>query len=193
MISIEEKHLLILENEKRFADTLALRVLDKPQLSVWMILIPIIFVHYFYRMQKFSTGRKEFADHYMIGRKRALNEALAVIRTGKNPDIDSMAKLSTMPLEVRQQNTQLLALLVSHYIDLMRSEGDNFDSLIRCSYKTRTNYLLFINQLNQIEKALNSALKPHLTNTLEEICDIIDAIEMHSERLRRKHAEAVFP
>ena len=193
MTSIENKHLLILENEMIFADTLAVRVLDKPKLSVWMILIPIIFVHYFYRIQKFTSGRRSFAENYMIGRKRALNEALAIVQTGKRADIDALVNLSTMPLEVRELNAKLLALLVSHYADLMGSVGDNFDALIRSAYKNRTNYLLFINQLNQNEKALNTALKPHLSNHFNEINDIIHTIEIHSEKMRRNHAESVFP
>jgi hypothetical protein len=193
MTSFSEKHVIILENEKRFADALAVLVLDKPKLSVWMILIPIIFVYYFYRLQKFSNGRTAFAENYMISRKRALNEALAVIQTGKEPDIDKLVKLSSLPEDVRKQNAALLALLVSHYTDLLRSDGDNFESLVQSAYRSRTNYLLFNNQLNQVEKTLNSTLMPHLDGTLEGVNDIVSAIERHSEKLRRDHAEAIFP
>lgn len=193
MTSFEDKHLLILENEMKFADTLALQVLDRPNLSVWMILIPIIFVHYFYRVQKFSSGRRAFAENYLISRKRALSESLAALQTGRSPDIDALANVSAMPLEVREHNAKLLRLLVSHYMDLMRSSGEDFDTLIRSAYKNRTNYLLFIHQLNQNEKALNTALKPHLSNRLEDITGIIHKIETHSEKLRRSHAESVFP
>lgn len=193
MSTVDQKHQIILEHEKRFADLLALRVLEKPKLSVWMILIPIIFVHYFHRIQKFNTGRNAFAENYMIVRKRALDEALDVIRTEKSPDIEGLARLSKLPEAVHGSNLKMLDILVSHYTDLMRSDGDTIESLFRSAYKSRTNYLLFVNQLNQIERTLNSALKPHLADSVEEVDEIISAMEMHSERLRRNHAETVFP
>jgi len=193
MSTVDQKHQIILEHEKRFADHLALQVLEKPKLSVWMILIPIIFVHYFHRMQKFSSGRKAFAENYMIVRKRALDEALEVIRTERTPDIKGLVKLSKLPEVVHESNLKMIDLLVLHYTDLIRSDGDTMESLVRSAYKTRTNYLLFVNQLNQIEKALNSALKPHLADSLEGVDEIISAMEIYSERLRRSHAETVFP
>ena len=193
MSTVDQKHQIILEHEKRFADLLALRVLDKPKLSVWMILIPIIFIHYFYRIQKFNSGRNAFAENYIILRKRALDEALVVIRTEKAPDIEGLARLSKLPETVHKPNLKMLDLLVSHYTDLMQSDGDTIESLVRSAYKTRTNYLLFINQLNQIERTLNSTLKPHLADSLEGVDEIISAMEIYSERLRRSHAATVFP
>ncbi|MDF1593104.1 MAG: NF038143 family protein [Desulfobacterales bacterium] len=193
MSTVDQKHQIILAHEKNFADYLALRVLEKPKLSVWMILIPIIFVHYFHRIQKFNSGRSAFAENYMILRERAMDEALDVIQTGRTPDIDGLAMLSTLTEAVHRPNLKMLELLVSHYTDLMRSEGDTMESLVRSFYKTRTNYLLFVNQLNQTERALNAVLKPHLTESVERIDEIISAMETNSEKIRRYHAETVFP
>lgn len=193
MSTVDQKHQIILEHEKRFADFLALQVLEKPKLSVWMILIPIIFVHYFHRIQKFNSGRSAFAENYMIVRKRALDEALDVIQTERTPDIHGLARLSTLPESVHGPNLKMLDLLVSHYTDLMRSDGDTMESLVRSFYKTRTNYLLFVNQLTQTERALNSVLKPHLADSVEGVDEIISAMEIYSEKLRRNHAETVFP
>jgi len=193
MSTVDQKHQTILEHEERFADLLALRVLEKPKLNVWMILIPIIFVHYFYRMQKFNSGRTAFAEKYMIVRKQALDEAREVVRTEKPPDIERLAGLSKLPEPVHGPNLKMLDLLVSHYTDLLRSDGDTIESLVQAVYKTRSNYLLFVNQLNQIEKMFNSALKPLLTDSVEAVDEIIRAMEIHSEKLRRNHVETVFP
>lgn len=192
MDAVDQKHQIIWEHEKKFADLLALQVLDRPKLSVWMILIPIIFVHYFYRIQKFNNGRNAFAGNYLVDRKQALDEALEVIRTEKTPDIERLSRLSKLPESANEPHQKMLELLVAHYTDLLRSNGDTFESLVRSSYKTRTNYLLFSNQLNQVERTLNSALKPHLSDSLEGVDEIIRAIERSSETLRRNHAETVF-
>jgi hypothetical protein len=193
MNALEKNASLVLAQEERFADALALHVLDRPKLSVWMILIPIIFVYFFYRYQKFSDGRKAFSQNYLINRKRALNEALRVIEDGKEPDIDGLARKSDLPEKVHKRNADVLAILVDHFIGLLRSEGETFNTLVRSAYQNRTNYLLFINQLNQAEKILNAALEPHLAATTENIIEVIRLIEVHSEKLRRKSAEEIFP
>jgi len=190
---LDQKHRIILEYEKSFADFLALQVLDRPRLSVWMILIPVIFVHYFYRIQKFNVGRNAFAENYLSVRRRALDGAVQIIRTGKSPDIEWLAGQSKLPQAVYEPNKEMLDFLLMHYADLMRSDGDSFESLVRSNYKTRSNYLLALNQMNRLEKTLNAALTPHLENSMEGVHEIIRAMEIHSERLRRKHAELVFP
>ena len=60
MLTISEKEALILEHETRFADAVGRGVIEKPPLNIWMILIPVIFVHYFYRLNKYADGRKQF-------------------------------------------------------------------------------------------------------------------------------------
>src|SRR3989339_1486081 len=118
MSTVDQKHQIILEHEKSFADYLALKVLEKPKLNVWMILIPIIFVHYFHRVQKFNNGRNAFAENYMIIRKQALDEAFDAIQTEKTPDIEGLARLPKLPETVYGPNFKMVELLVSHYMDL---------------------------------------------------------------------------
>jgi len=188
----EEKAALIVAQEEAFAHTLALQVLDRPQLSIWMILIPIIFVYFFYRYQKFSSGRKVFCENYLISRKRALNEALEVIRTGRKPEINALARQSSLPEHLREKNADVLAVLVDHYIDLLRADGENFHALVRSAYRNQTNFLLFINRLNQAEKALNRALEPHLSQDSGDVNDIIHLINLHSEKIRKELSKKIF-
>ena len=187
-----EKSVLILEHEKKLADILALQVLDRPQLSVWMILIPIIFVYYFYQYQKFTNDRKMFAEHYLISRKHALDEAVEVINTGRKPDTIKLAKLSDVPDDALEQQAEMLAVLVEHYATLLGSDGEDFESLVRSAYSSRSGYLLFLNHLNQAEKAVNKVLKPHLKKSFEGIDDTVSNIESWSEKLRREEAENIF-
>ena len=59
------------------------------------------------------------------------------------------------------QKLDWLTVLIDHYMDLLQAEGDQIEDLIKSVYKSRTNYLLFFNRLNSVEKKFNSALKPH--------------------------------
>ena len=193
MLETRVKQNLILEHETFFAKKLALQVIDKPRLSIWMILIPIIFVYYFYRFQKFNTGRKVFAEHYMISIRRALNEASAVVDTGKKPDPVSLSETSDVPEAIRKYQADVYSILVEHYTDLLCAEGEDVESCIRSAYGNRTNYLLFFNRLNQAEKNRNQALKPLLQETTPEVNHVVERIERISQTLRREMAELIFP
>jgi hypothetical protein len=192
MLTPQEKRQLILQEERSFAAALAAQVIDKPRLSIWMILIPIIFVFFFYRFQKYVAGKKNFADHYLGIRERALAEALAVVEGGRPQALAPLLPLSDLPVEARRCHIEWLELLVDHFTDLLRAKGEGFDALIRSAYKSRSNYLLFLNRLNQAEKALNRALVGQLRATTHAVDNTVNAIEQASEKLRRERAEAVF-
>ena len=194
MISAKEKSLLILENEEAFAHALAIQVIAGPKLSIWMILIPIIFVYFFYEYDKCVSGRKNFAENYMISRKRSVSEALAATETGSLADIGEIISISDIPEAARNTYKQWIVLLVEHYTELLESEGEDFDALVKSAYGSRTNFLLFINQLNNTEKKLNLALRPYLSNEseAEETDRVVSTIEYYSEALRREKAEKIF-
>lgn len=192
MPDLLEKKKMILVHEEQFAGKLALQVIEKPKLSVWMILIPIIFVYYFYRLQRFSTGRKTFAEHYIISINRAINEAEAVIEEGKTPDPAALAGLSDVPESIRDRQTKVYHVLLEHYIDLLKADGDDYESLIRTAYGSLTNCLLYCNRINQVEKERNKALIPIMSQTTEGVDEIIENIERYSETFRREMAERIF-
>ena len=55
----KENSALILAHEEDFAAALARHVIDKPKLSIWMILIPIFFVFYFFQLNKYRDGLRK--------------------------------------------------------------------------------------------------------------------------------------
>ena len=193
MLDLQEKVKGILDTEEVFAKRLALKVIDKPKLSIWMILIPIIFVHFFYRFQKFNTAQKKFAENYMISIRRALNEALEVVESGKKPAPRALASMSDVPEAIREKQADVYEVMLEHYIDLLRAKGDDVNALIRRVYQKRSHYLLFLNRLNRVEKDRNSALKPLLYETTEGVNEIVERMERFSEILRRETAEKIFP
>lgn len=193
MLDMQEKIKGILHAEALFAKKLALKVIDKPSLSVWMILIPVIFVYYFFRCQRFSSGQKQFTENHMISIRHALNEAVAVVENDKKPDPGSLASMSDVPEAIRDNQAAVYKVLIEHFVDLLRSEGESVDALTRRVYQKRTHYLLFLNQLNRLEKDRNTALKPLLYEKTEGVNEVVERIEKFSETLRREMAEEIFP
>ncbi|MDI6687179.1 MAG: NF038143 family protein [Desulfobacterales bacterium] len=192
MNSQQSKKRLILEDEERFAHAVSENIFKKPQISVWMILIPIILVYHMYRYQKYAKGRKSFAENYLDDRRQALEEAYTSFAGNRKPDFAKLIKLSNEPDGAAKKYNAWLETIVSHYQHLFRAEGNSYDALIRSSYKNRTNYLIFLNKLNDVERQLNAALKPCLEETAEGVDEIISQMEKYSEELRKDQATKIF-
>lgn len=189
---LSEKKALILEYEERFAFDLSREVIETPKMSFWMIFIPIFLLYHVYRVKKIVEGRKGFAKNYLITRKRALEAGFFLAEKGRKPDLQTIMRDSNLPEKAQGPFKQLFLLLAEHYADLLRSPGHDVPSLIRSTYKSRTNFLLFLNQLNKAEKALTDALMPNTPKSETDIDSVVKAMEIHSERLGRERAKSIF-
>lgn len=195
MTPMEQKHKEILAYERQFAFKLAGHVMEKPKMNVWMILIPIIIVYHMFRFQKYVDGKKKFTSNYMKTREQALESARGIVAEGKAKDVNSITEQIPLSPEARGPYNHLLSVLVDHYVDLLRAEGDGIDALLRRAYRSRTDFLLFFNQLSQAEKRLNAALQPHMSREhreQKEIAAAISRIQEISEQMRRAEASRVF-
>ncbi len=193
MITLLEKKELIFNYEEQFANAIAAKVIDKPILSLWMILIPVFFVFYFYKLKQFADGRKAFVKHFMVTRQRILDEAFAAVESDRKPDVNEVIKMSSAPEDTFRAYAQWIKVLAEHYLDLLKAQGDHIDSLVKATYKNRTNYLLTLNRLNEVEKGFNNALKPHLYKNIESVDDIVAVIEQWVCKIRRQEAARIFP
>ena len=158
MKSLERKKELILQRELLFANAIGAAVFEKPKVSFWMILIPILFLYFIYRMQRFKSGRLKFDQEFMTTRRKALDLAVEALETGVKPNIDRIARESGITDALEKHYASWLRTLVDYYDDLLAAEGDTFESLVRSAYHNRTNYLLTLNRLNTVEKEFYRAL-----------------------------------
>ncbi|GAB4345478.1 MAG: hypothetical protein Kow0089_22590 [Desulfobulbaceae bacterium] len=158
-----------------------------------MILIPVLLVLYLNDLKKYRDGREAFIQNYLMVKKRALDEAVAAIEADRECDPASLAAEADLPDDnARGLYGQLLAVLAEHYRCLLTAAGDDYDSMVREAYHNRTNYLLFFNRLNLAEKALNKALRSHLSREHEGVNDIIHSMQEHSEQIRRDISLRIF-
>lgn len=191
MKSLERKKELILQRELMFANAIGAEVFEKPKVSYWMVLIPILFLYFVYRMQRFKTGRMKFDQEFMTTRRRAMDLAVEAVETGVTPNIDRIIQESGLTAALEKPYASWLRALVDYYLDLLSANGDSFDALVRSTYRNRTNYLLTLNRLSTVEKEFYTALKPQLAAT-EGAAAVVATIEEHSRRLRRDLAEQIF-
>jgi hypothetical protein len=192
--TLADKKKWILDQERRFARDLAGRAIETPRLSMWMILIPIILVYHVYRHKNALKGRSAFVEHYLLSRNRSLEEAFRALAEQRPPDIDGVvARAVDLPPSARPAYKAWITVLIRHYRDLLQARGADYKALVQQVFHNRSNYLIFLNQLNQLEKTLNAALNAHLTETTAGVAETIVRIEDASAQLRRLQAEALFP
>lgn len=188
-----EKEDLIIRYEELQAQLLAGRVIFKPPLTAWYILMPLIFLYYFYRLQKYAQSRKDFVYNYMRSRRRALEEVAVALEEHRQPDIDGFREFTTVPEEALDAYMDWIRVLADHYTDLLQCDGTCCEDLIRSAYDGRGNYLLFLNRLNRSEHKLNRALIPGLEVDIPDVLETITLMETQVEQMRRAEAERIFP
>ena len=193
MDELAEKKMVILEHERQLANAVSAAVIQKPVLSIWLILIPIFFVYYFYKLKTYAQGREEFAKNFLITRKRALEAAYNASESGGQPDVQAIVAMSSAPADTHSDYRHWVKVLVEHYSDLLQAKGSTYEGLVRSAYKSRTNYLLFLNQVKSAENRFDEALKPHLRATIEGLDGITKVMEQSSESFRRAHVKQTFP
>jgi hypothetical protein len=191
MKGLERKKELILQRERLFAEAIGAAVFEKPRVSFWMILLPILFVYFIYRMQKFKNGRLKFNQEFMSTRQKAMDVAEEAVQTDAKPPIDQIARESGLLDALEKPYATWLRTLVDYYMELLAADGESFETLVRSAYHNRTNYLLTLNQLSAVEKEFYDTLRPRLAAT-EGAAAVIATIDEESRRLRRDLAEQVF-
>ena len=192
MLKLYEKQSLILDQEKTFARSVASLVIEKPKLSIWMILIPIIFVHYFYRWNQYSEGHKKFSEDFVRTRRAALEEATAALDTNRNADPEMLVTRAKLPSQATGPYMIWVRILLEHYTDLLSAGGNTFNDLVRSAYRTKENYLLHLNSLNESEKRFDAALAPSMADTTQGVNEIVAKMEKSCRNLRREQAESIF-
>jgi hypothetical protein len=191
MKALAQKRDIILQRELAFANAIGASVFEKPRVSFWMVLIPILFVYFIYRMQRFKSGRMKFDEEFMATRRRAMEAALEAVEANVRPDLREAAGTSSLPEGLQKPYVAWMKALVEYYMDLLTADGDSFESLVRAAYRSRTDYLLTLNRLSTVEKEFYRALRPHM-GAAEGAADIIATIESQSQQLRRALAEQIF-
>ncbi len=188
---LERKKELVLQRELMFANAIGAAVFEKPKVHFWMVLIPLLFLYFIYRMQKYKTGRINFDREFMTTRRKAVDLAVEALETDVQPNIDQIARQSGLLDALEKPYAAWLKALFDYYTDLLTANGDTFESLVRSAYRNRTNFLLTLHRLNTVEKDFYTALKPRMAAT-EGAAAIFATIEEQSRRLRRELAESIF-
>lgn len=192
MASTEEKKRIIMDHEAWFARNLSHKVIKKPTLALWMILIPVFFVFFMLEFQRANASRKPFVEDYMKARERAMEAAFRLVEEGEEPDMETLSGLADVPGPVRKTHGEWLKVAIKHYCSLLRADGKDFPSMARSAYRNKTNLMLAYNLLGEAEKKMDEALVPHLLEEVEDVSEVVREMQEASEMLRRQVVEEFF-
>ena len=129
---LKKKFGVILTHEQSLARSVAVSVIRPKPLSVWEVLIPIIFIMMF---MKSREEREVFIQNLMFTKKMALEAALKMTRDQQSLE-EAMAPVEEQTQElvattpddiyseqIRQEQLKEVRLLIDHYSRLLRAEG----------------------------------------------------------------------
>ncbi len=192
MSDIDVKQSIIFARERQFAQKLASRVIFKPELSAWMILIPLFFIYYFWRLRQYAKSGRAFVEQWLRPRRQTLEETAAALEEGRPADLRRVIPANGIPPGALKPYKDWIDALHQRYSDLLRARGDDYDQLARNADGAKTVHLLVLNRLNRVEKKLNAALRPHLEASDPDVGEVIRRIETRCEELRRREADLIF-
>ena len=189
---LKKKLGVILTHEQSLARSVAVSVIRPKPLSVWEVLIPIIFIMMF---MKSREEREVFIQNLMFTKKMALEAALEMTRDQQSVE-EVMAPIEEQTRElvaatpdsiysdqIRQEQLNEVRLLIDHYSRLLNAEGKDFRSLLLSAYPTHSGYARFLKQLEAAEAQVTAAARRTLgaqtdTGTLARIETAVNSIRI---------------
>ena len=192
MIDLESKKRLIRNQETKVADKLATEILTKPKLSVWMILIPIVFLYYFYAMQRYVKGRRGFVEHFVFTKSLILDGAASTIDDGNKTDFQQLAGLENVPEKAIEPYKKWAKALNEHYLRLLKTEASDYSALVKSAYQDEGRFLLIQNQISKAEVQFYRALRKQVSESAGNEIDLYKKIELALIPLQREEVRLAF-
>jgi len=194
MRSYTNKFKIIFERERSMAQGLAASLIRPKTLTVWEIMIPVIFI---LNYAKLKQSREVFIQNQMFTKKMALDAALDMQKKDASKEtvmvqIQSKTKelVTSVPGgiysdDIRRQQLKEIDLLVDHYTRLLNAEGKDYASLVTYAYQTAADYSSFLEALKSAENEVMGAAR----RTLGDQTDMTTAAKIESITANMRTAE----
>ncbi len=196
---LKKKFDIILSREQALAKSVALTALTPKPLSVWEVLIPILFIlHY----MKSKQDRDIFSQNLLFTKKLALEAAFAMLKNGQSKEaavagVDSKTKglVSSVPdglysEEIRSEQMKEIDYLIDHYCKLLEADGDDYGALIVNAYHRHDNYLAYLQGLKTAEDRVTRAARQTLGSRTDT--QTLSRIKAATHKARTTQAERIF-
>ena len=176
------------------AQGLAASLIRPKTLTVWEIMIPVIFI---LNYAKLKQSREVFIQNQMFTKKMALDAALDMQKKDASKEtvmaqIQSKTKelVTSVPGgiysdDIRRQQLKEIDLLVDHFTRLLNAAGKDYASLVTHAYQTAADYSSFLEALKSAENEVMGAAR----RTLGDQTDMETAAKIESITANMRTAE----
>jgi hypothetical protein len=195
---IDDKTKNILDYESKTAGKMALAILERPVLSAWMILIPILILPFMVRQQRYKASTQIFCEGYLYTKKIALDTVCQLFQN-KIPVEDLTAYIKSQVKNRPEANTYVsniyekqmaeIELLMAHYGALLVTGKEKYWDMVISHYHTKDRYLTFIKQLTDAEKEVSKAVYTTFKDEKGEANSVIEKMENYLLDLRTRESE----
>jgi hypothetical protein len=176
------------------AQGLASSLIRPKTLTVWEIMIPVIFI---LNYAKLKQSREILIQNQMFTKKMALDAALDMKKKDTSKET-VMAQIQTKTKElvssvpggiysddIRRQQLKEIDLLVDHFTRLLNAAGKDYASLVTHAYQTAADYSSFLEALKSAENEVMGAAR----RTLGDQTDMETAAKIESITASMRTAE----
>jgi Fe2+ transport system protein B len=197
--AVDTKYKTILARERSMAKTVAVSLIKPKTLTVWEIMIPVIFI---LNYVKIKQSREVFIQNHLFTKELALKAVLDMVEKAQSRDaVMNSIKLRTKELvstvpdgiysnDIRRGQIKEIDILIDHYCKLFEADGEDYTALVVNAYGTREEYTAFLKQLKSAENDVVMAAR----RTLGDKVDLLAAgrLEELIDRVRAADVEKIF-
>ncbi len=197
MAELDKRYALIWSHEEQFAYRLGQEVLDKPVVSVWMIILPVLLVHHMQRVSSYRNGVRAFARGILEHRQKALDKARQDVESGESRNcgfeeyFPSLEGVSERDRSLADKQVRIMQILQDHYRKLLKAGKESYQGLLEEVYSDREHYRGFLERLTAAEQELNRYLTAKV-HTTEDSRAVVQRMETYCNELRRKELQRFF-
>lgn len=163
--SLDAQYKLLLAEEKRFAERVVYYMRAQVPPPWWHFLIPFKFLLE-YRARKKDT--RQFLEKHLRFKRMALDGAYRAVESGdlEKPRQEMRAELREYWMHEQKIDSrqlyehlgEMLDVLMDHYHRLFQTGEQEYFPMLRKAYVTRGSYREFLNQIEQVEQAIDRAV-----------------------------------
>lgn len=198
--TLKRRYSAIRKRERGVAHTIAGGLIGAQKVSVWDVIIPIVFIFRFAGVQK---RRELFVGNFLYTKFLALDGARKIMRnnTSRAEALGRIEESTRQNLAghtagyyseaIRSCQMREIEVLLDHFTALMNAErGLAYPELVSSAYGRRQRYDAFLEQLEEAESEVYRAS----CETLGETADtsFIDKVRASTSRIRAHEADVIF-
>ncbi len=185
--------------EQSNARSIAVVMVPPPRISVWDVMIPIVFILNHMRTRE---RRDLFVRNYLYTKMMALDGArdVKIGETDRRGALDRIREKTDETLaaesrdiyseDIRDKQMEEIELLMDHYLRLMEAEGSDYSELVRQAYLDRQDYRLFLDQLKKAEVAVVEAASRTMGDKVDE--EALATLRQETDRIREKSIHTLY-